>query len=532
MATNSTAYVDNSLLGFAKDVFEFVSPFLVLFLIIPSSTWWLWSITSYFSSPLKKYPGPVLAISTGDSHLVLENLHKKYGPIVRITPSIIDVDIPEIIKIIFSIKGDWLKTPFYHGSSALVNGQIVLNIFSQTDPAKHRKERQPIAKLYSSAGISTLEPHMDKVINQLCRELEERFMDGDNAGKICNIGRWILFYTWDVVGAVTFSRPIGYVEKGYDFDGTLRNADKAMDYFSVVGTMPFLDRLLDKNPICHIGPPGFNTIAEISVKHLVDRYQGNDKHYHDPQQPDFLDKFIEVKNAKSDEADDAQIISWLMINMIAGADTTAVTIRSALYFGLKHPRVWRRLTDEILAAGFWGQTPPVYKDVKALPYTDAVIREALRMLPGVAMSMERYVPKEGFTLPNGDFLPGGTILGMNPYILARNKSIYGEDAHEFRPERWLRDDEHGEDEERFQKRLLMMNQADLSFGGGSRICIGKQMGLFQTYKVFATLVTLYEIELADPQKEWKTCQVAIRSHSLSPEPIASVNELPQNGNDK
>jgi cytochrome P450 len=302
---------------------------------------------------------------------------------------------------------------------------------------------------------------------------------------------------------VTFSRPIGYLEKGYDFDGTLRNADKAMDYFTVVGAMPFLDRIFDKNPIFHIGPPGFNTITGISAKHLADRYQGNDKGYHDPQQPDFLDKFIEVKNAKPDETDDAQIVSWLMINMIAGADTTAITIRSCLYFGLKHPRVWQRLTEEVLAVGFRGRTPPACKEVKALPYTDAVIREALRMLPGVSMTMERFVPKEGFVLPNGDFLPGGTIVGMNPYILARNKSIYGEDTDQFRPERWLRDEERGETEEQFQKRLLVMNQADLSFGGGSRICIGKQMGLFQTYKVFATLVTLYDIELADPRKEWK-----------------------------
>lgn len=406
----------------------------------------------------------------------------------------------------------------------MVNGQIVLNLFSQTDPVKHRKERQPLSKHYSSGGITTLEPHMDKVIAQFCGELEKRFIDGDNAGKVCNIGEWTLFCkphftpsyldpqtltdlfqldTWDVVGAVTFSQPIGYLEKGYDFDGTLHNADKAMDYFTVVGTMPFLDRVFDKNPICHIGPPGFNTIAGISVKHLVDRYQGNDKNYHDPATPDFLDKFIEAKKADPENVDDAQIVSWLMVNMIAGADTTAITIRSSLYFSLKHPSVWNRLTKEILTANFRGRTPPSYKEVKALPYVDAVIREALRMLPGVSMTMERYVPRGGFALPNGDYLPQGTIVGMSPYILARNKSIYGEDADEFRPERWMRDEEHGETEEGFQKRLLLMNQTDLSFGGGSRICIGKHMGLFQTYKVLATLVTLYEIELADPKKEWK-----------------------------
>ncbi|CAG7559457.1 unnamed protein product [Fusarium equiseti] len=459
MEANNTAHVESSLLGFTKSIFQSAAPSLVSLIFVPIITFWLWIITSYLSSPLKKYPGPFLGrftrlwymyqVSTGDSHLILEKLHKKYGPIVRITPSIIDVDIPEIIKSIFNTKDDWLKTPFYHGSSALVSGQIVLNLFSQTDPVKHRKERKPIAKFYSTAGVTTLEPHIDKVIDQLCGQLEERFMEGNNFGKICDIGQWILFY---------------------------------------------------KNPICHIGPPGFNTITGISVKHLVDRYQGNDKDYHDPEQPDFLDKFIEVKNANPEEADDAQIISWLMVNMIAGADTTAITIRSALYFGLKHPECWQRLTDEILAADF-GDEVPAYKHVKGLPYTDALIREALRMLPGVSMTMERYVPKEGFTLPNGDFIPGGTILGMNPYILARNKSVYGEDAAVFRPERWLQSD--GEDKQEYEKRLLMMNEADLSFGGGSRICIGKNMGLFQTYKVLARLITLYEIELADPRKEWK-----------------------------
>lgn len=235
----------------------------------------------------------------------------------------------------------------------------------------------------------------------------------------------------------------------------------------------------------------------------MERYQGNDKDYHNPEKPDFLDKFIEAKNADPENVTDEQIVSWLMVNMIAGADTTAITIRSSLYFSLKNPSVWDRLTEEVLAAGFHGRTPPSYKEVKALPYVDAVIREALRMLPGVSMTMERYVPREGFVLPNGDYLPEGTIVGMSPYILARNKSVFGEDADIFRPERWLRDDAGGETEEQFQKRLLLMNQTDLSFGGGSRICIGKNMGLFQTYKVLATLITLFEIELADPKKEWK-----------------------------
>jgi cytochrome P450 len=42
----------------------------------------------------------------------------------------------------------------------------------------------------------------------------------------------------------------------------------------------------------------------------------------------------------------------------------------------------------------------------------------------------------------------------------------------------------------------------LSFGGGSRVCIGKHLGLVQVYKVVATIATLYDLELAEPKREW------------------------------
>lgn len=301
------------------------------------------------------------------------------------------------------------------------------------------------------------------------------------------------------MGAVTFSQPIGYLNEGKDFDGTLSNADKAMDYFAAVGTMPFLDWVLDKNPVFRIGPPGFNRVAGIIVQHLSERSQGLDKEKRDTNVPDFLDKFIEAKHADLENVDDVLIISWLMLNLIGGADTTATTIRNALYFSLKNPRVWKRLNEEIVAADFHDSMPPAYKDARSLPYVHAVICEAMRVLPGVSMTMERYVPGGGYTMPNGDYLPEGTIVGMNPYVTNRNKSIYGEDADVFRPERWLCME--GESESDYEQRLTKMKKHDLSFGAGSRVCMGKSMGLFQAYKVLVTLVTKYDIELAT-DKEW------------------------------
>lgn len=307
---------------------------------------------------------------------------------------------------------------------------------------------------------------------------------------------------WDVIGSTTFSQPIGYLEHGHDFDGTLSNADKAVDYFSMVGMIPVLDYWLDKNPIMHIGPPGFNTVAALSVKHLTDRYQGNDKSYHDPAKPDFLDRFIEAK-AADPEVDDSQIVSWLLINLIAGADTTALTLRSAFYYCLRHESVIERLRRDAAAAGISTADKTVsFKDARAIPYVEAVVRESLRILPGVSMPMERYVPAD-YQLPNGAVLPKGSILGVNPYILCRDKAVYGEDVEEFRPERWLRDEEGGETEEGFRERLARMNAADLTFGGGRRVCIGKELGLYSVYKVLVTLLVKYDFELVEPEKEWR-----------------------------
>jgi len=95
----------------------------------------LYLLGSYLSNPLRRYPGPFFAskadwhpahllqltaleftnlwrlynVHQGSFHLVVDRLHKKYGPVVRIGPNVIDVDYPELIKTVFNTKGDWKK---------------------------------------------------------------------------------------------------------------------------------------------------------------------------------------------------------------------------------------------------------------------------------------------------------------------------------------------------------------------------------------------------------------------------------------
>lgn len=64
------------------------------------------------------------------------------------------------------------------------------------------------------------------------------------------------------------------------------------------------------------------------------------------------------------------------------------------------------------------------------------MKEALRMHPGVAFPLERFVPAEGATIC-GQVIPGGTNVSVNAPVIHMNKDVFGDDADQFRPERWL-----------------------------------------------------------------------------------------------
>ncbi len=241
------------------------------------------------------------------------------------------------------------------------------------------------------------------------------------------------------------------------------------------------------------------------MQRLTQRYNGEDKH--DPAKPDYLDRFLEAQKDNPESIDTTRILIYLQINLAAGADTTAVTVRSIFYLCLKHPATWDRLQAEVLAAPFAQKEtmnlPAPFSQARAILYLEAVVREALRLYPGSCFAMEKYVPKGGLDLPDGSFIPEGVAVGFNPYIIHRNKDIWGPDAEDFRPERWLRDESNGESEDAYKQRLAGMNSYDLSFGSGNHACMGKNLGLMEVYKIVATLVALYEFELADPRKVWK-----------------------------
>lgn len=168
--------------------------------------------------------------------------------------------------------------------------------------------------------------------------------------------------------------------------------------------------------------------------------------------------------------------------------------KGIIYHLLRNPAALARLRAELDAAVL--SIPASFAEIRDLPYLDAVIKEGLRMHPPIGNILERIVPSPGLALRDGRVIAPGTIVGMNQWVVSRDKEVYGDDADVFRPERWLRGD--NETIVAYEARLKMMKEGDLVFGGGNRICTGRHMAAIEMFKVTATLFSRYDVSDMDP----------------------------------
>lgn len=146
--------------------------------------------------------------------------------------------------------------------------------------------------------------------------------------------------------------------------------------------------------------------------------------------------------------------------LLAGRDTTASLLSHTFFQLARRPDVWARLHEEI--ADLHGEAPD-YETLKGIKYVKWVLNESLRLYP-VVPGNTRIANKDTI-LPLGGgpdekspvFVAKGTPISYNTWSMHRRKDFYGEDAEEYKPERWEK---------------LRPGWEYLPFNGGPRICIG------------------------------------------------------------
>lgn len=209
---------------------------------------------------------------------------------------------------------------------------------------------------------------------------------------------------------------------------------------------------------------------------------------------DFLTRFRQMQTIDPSFMTDFRVLTMATSLINAGADTTGASLSAVFYYLLRNPSTLRKLIAELANSPFTPAGLLPWAAAQKLSYLDAVIQEAFRLFPAVALPLERHVPSGGATIA-GRYVPAGCIVGCNAFVLHRDTTVFGEDVEMYRPERWLDAD---------PAQLARMKGAMLHFGAGPRTCAGRNISTLEMYKLVPAMLWNFEITMTRPNEEWKT----------------------------
>ncbi|KAK8087755.1 hypothetical protein PG997_002716 [Apiospora hydei] len=439
-----------------------------------------------YLSPLRHIPGPAPAAVTrfwyvwrllkGKINLDILAAHDRYGHFVRIAPNEVSVghpDGPKKILLATLHKAEWYKI------ATFPDGRF-FNTFAETNPKTKMELTRHIAPGYTMTNLLQAEQAIDSNIVLLLDWLD-RFAE---CGDPIKLGGYLRYATNDIVGDVLFSRPFGFLKKGADIDGCLANNEVQIAYVSVMGFFRWVHVLLLANPVVTwLGIVPWGHTLNTAKKALQDRQKNPDGRY------DVSAHWFRMLNENPGRMQRHEIDSAAFNAISAATDTVAATIQAFMYYLMRHPECRTRVQAEIADAGLQDRVVS-YADAQGLRFLQACVKESLRLFGPVTMGFPRVAPKGGIAIGDQTF-PEGTILSVHPWVVHLSKEIWGEDAREFNPDRWM-----GDDVARLEKHFI-----PFSLGYGS--CPGQNLGRIELSKICATLARSYDFRQVDPEQQMR-----------------------------
>ncbi|CAE7113403.1 unnamed protein product [Rhizoctonia solani] len=233
----------------------------------------------------------------------------------------------------------------------------------------------------------------------------------------------------------------------------------------------------------------FRCVIDEWVKPLIDsavqRREGYLKgggNKDEPAGDTFIDDLVK-------STDDRTLITDELVNiLLAARDTTTTLLTFATYLMTQHPQVLGRLREEIMTH-VGPDAAPTYDQLKGMKYLRAILNETLRLFPPVPINERAAV--SACTIPTSFgkyYVPPGTRIMYSPLLMQRRRDLWGTDAWDFDPERWLdaRHEGYLKDPMRF-----------VPFNAGPRICLGQQFAYNQASFVLVRVFQKYSaLELA------------------------------------
>ncbi|KAI6751203.1 hypothetical protein HG530_014117 [Fusarium avenaceum] len=395
------------------------------------------------SSATAKVPGPFISNFTSlvlkwhelnaNRTVYIHELHKKYGPVVRVGPNEVSFTSIAALKEIYGSGGSgYDKTEFY--DLFQVYGRRTM--FSTLVKGDHAKRRRMIGDRYANSNVMKSAPLAG--IQERSKRFLERCVDSPDK-------------TADV-----FKKDDEEMMHQVAADDSLQN--RLVQYYS---------------PVLH--SLGAKLLASLAK----------------PRSIPLADNFV-IENAKENGAADFTVLNRLkekdsvldtidmaaecLDHMAAGIDTTG-DVLCFLMWELSQPRSIKY--QRLLREEFRNKADAPFDE---LPMLDAVLNEGLRCFPAIPMSLPRYVPRDGRII-DGVSLPEKTVVSCQAMSVHRINNHVFPDPDKFYPERWL-ETEGDADRRRHQ----------WAFSSGGRGCIGKHLAMAEMKTLLRDVYSRYETE--------------------------------------
>ncbi|KAI9002556.1 cytochrome P450 [Hyaloraphidium curvatum] len=440
----------------------------------------------------------------------LENLkreHEEYGEVFRTTAfvpglgsfSIIHTVNPQDVETVLRdpylfVKGDLIRS--------FAGDFFGAGIFA-SDGARWHSQRKTASHVFNARNFRSVFNEdflgeVDKLCSHLARAAE--------LGAFVDMQDLLLRCTLDSFGRLAMGAHFGCIEvEGTVVDGKYRLPPvkymQAFDYLNVVvaGRGPKVGwRYLEKiDGTAQKIKEARATMFEVADKIIADKRakiaKGEIVKESDSGHADMLDFFAATKNFDGGVPDNDELRDVVMNLLIAGRDTTAQTLTWSFYNLSRRPDIVKKCRDEISRV-LGADRAPDYESLKELKYLTAVFFETLRLHSNVPTTT-LFATKDTVLQGSGTKVYAGEGVEYSSWAMGYRKELWGPDAEEFKPERWI-DPLTGSVRKENQYKYPV-------FKGGPRICLGQNMAIQEGVTFLAQVLRAFDLELVNEDEPAK-----------------------------
>ncbi|KAL9092874.1 MAG: hypothetical protein Q9165_004292 [Trypethelium subeluteriae] len=440
------------------------------------------AIYRLFFHPLSRFPGPKLAalttlyegyydvIKAGTYIFQIGKMHDQYGPIVRIGPNEVHILDHTYYDTLYSKTNRWDKYDWFY--SMLGNPQAT---FATIDANVHRIRRGALGPFFSVQAVGRLRPTMLSLIDRLVTRMEKAGLGNETVP---------LFYAYraltvDIISEYAFGSTLHMLDRA-DWGASFYSAWRSLWQLSpLTRQWPSLFAFMMKLPQWMQEPLNPKT-AEVGrmfrdVDQLtMDLLQTNPQSVKAKSHPTMVWEIAYSDILPAHERTKDRIAVEANSLLAAGFETTGAMLTVATFHILNNPNVHQRLQQELEFAIPDPGKIPNHQVLEKLPYLSAIIKETLRIAVGAYSRLPRVNPHESIAYRDW-VIPPNTAVGMSALFIEHNPMIFP-NPHSFLPERWLRDD------------CRALERYLITFGRGSRMCVGINLAYAELYAVLATII--------------------------------------------